>query len=341
MKAAILRDFKQRLSIEEVERPHAEADEVLIQADACGVCHSDLHVADGDWTQLAGIVKRPLILGHEIAGRVVEKGSAVRDLQVGDRVGVPWIHWSCRECEFCETGNENLCLRQKITGVTVDGGYAEFVKAPASHSLKIPDGLSSIQAAPLFCAGLTVYRALRRVRPLAGKRLAVFGIGGLGHLAVQVGQAFGADVTAIDIAEEKLALARSLGATRALNATATDVVKHLRREGGVHLALVSSAAKAAYDMAFYCLRPTGTLLVVGLPAENICFPPILMAAGEIGRHPSRLARSTRPGGRRQAPLPVGYVSVGSGQRRARSVTPRSSRRPDCSHSQLTLLYSPG
>ena len=281
MKAAILRDFKQRLSIEEVERPHAEADEVLIQVDACGVCHSDLHVADGDWTQLAGIVKRPLILGHEIAGRAVEKGSAVCDLQVGDRVGVPWIHWSCGQCEFCETGNENLCLRQKITGVTVDGGYAEFVKAPASHSLKIPDGLSCIQAAPLFCAGLTVYRALRRARPLAGKRLAVFGIGGLGHLAVQVGRAFGAEVTAIDIAEEKLALARSLGATHALNGAATDVVKHLRREGGVHLALVSSAAKAAYDMAFYCLRPTGTLLVVGLPAENICFPPILMAAGEI------------------------------------------------------------
>jgi propanol-preferring alcohol dehydrogenase len=281
MKAAILRDFKQRLSIEEVEKPHAEADEVLIQVDACGVCHSDLHVADGDWTQLVGIVKRPLILGHEVAGHVVEKGSAVRDLQVGDRVGVPWIHWSCGQCEFCETGNENLCLRQKITGVTVDGGYAEFVKAPASHSLKIPDGLSCIQAAPLFCAGLTVYRALRRARPLAGKRLAVFGIGGLGHLAVQVGQAFSAEVTAIDIAEEKLALARSLGATHALNAAATDVVKHLRREGGVHLALVSSAAKAAYDMAFYCLRPTGTLLVVGLPAENICFPPILMAAGEI------------------------------------------------------------
>jgi alcohol dehydrogenase, propanol-preferring len=260
MKAAILRDFKQRLSIEEVERPHAEADEVLIQVDACGVCHSDLHVADGDWTQLAGIVKRPLILGHEIAGRVVGKGSAVRDLQVGDRVGVPWIHWSCGQCEFCQTGNENLCLRQKITRVTVDGGYAEFVKAPASHSLKIPDGLSCIQAAPL---------------------LAVFGIGGLEHLAVQVGQTFGAEVTAIDIADEKLALARSLGATHALNGAATDVVKHLRREGGGHLALVSSAAKGPYDMAFYCLRPTGTLLVVGLPAENICLPPILMAAGEI------------------------------------------------------------
>jgi propanol-preferring alcohol dehydrogenase len=280
MKAAILHDFKRPLSIEEVERPHPEADEVLIQVEACGACHSDLHVADGDWTQLAGIVKRPLILGHEIAGRVVEKGPAVHDLQIGDRVGVPWIHWSCGECEFCREGNENLCSRQKITGVTVDGGYAEFVKAPASHALKIPDGLSALEAAPLFCAGVTVYRALKSAGIVAGQRLAIFGIGGLGHLAVQIGRAFGAEVIAIDISEEKLELARTFGAASAFAAT-SDVVKQLRRKGGVHVALVTSAAKAAYDMAFSCLRPTGTLLVVGLPAENICFPPILMAGGEV------------------------------------------------------------
>jgi len=285
MKAAILRDFKQRLSIEEVERPHPEADEVLIQVEACGACHSDLHVADGDWTQLAGIVKRPLILGHEIAGHVVEKGPAVHDLQIGDRVGVPWIHWSCGECEFCREGNENLCSRQKITGVTVDGGYAEFVKAPATHALKIPDGLSALEAAPLFCAGLTVYRALKSSMA-AGQRLAVFGIGGLGHLAVQFGRAFGAEVTAIDISDEKLELARTFGAADAFNAATADVVKQLRRKGGVHVSLVTSAAKAAYDTAFSCLRPTGTLLVVGLPAENICFPPILMAAREVRIHAS-------------------------------------------------------
>lgn len=286
MKAAILHDFKKQLSIEEVERPHAEADEVLIRVEACGACHSDLHVADGDWKQLAGIVKKPLILGHEIAGHVVEKGEAVGDLQIGDRVGVPWIHWSCGECEFCREGNENLCSRQKITGVTVDGGYAEFVKAPATHALKIPDGLSAVEAAPLFCAGVTVYRALKSAGIVAGQRLAVFGIGGLGHLAVQLGRAWGAEVCAIDVADEKLELARSLGAADTVNAATTDVVKHLRRKGRVHIALVTSAAKAAYDTAFSCLRPTGTLLVVGLPAENICFPPILMAAGEIRIHAS-------------------------------------------------------
>jgi alcohol dehydrogenase, propanol-preferring len=281
MKAAVLREFKEPLSLEDVDRPTPASDEVLIQVEACGACHSDVHVADGDWTQLAPIIKRPLILGHEIAGRVVEMGSGARNLQLGDLVGLPWIHWSCGQCEFCQTGNDNLCPSQKITGVTVDGGYAEFVKAPASHVLKIPVGLSPVDAAPLFCAGLTVYRALKKAGALAGRRLAVFGIGGLGHLAVQLGKNFGAEVTAIDISDSKLELARDLGASTVLNAATTDVVKQLRRSGGIHVALVSSAAKAAYDMAFYCLRPTGTLLVVGLPSENICFPPILMAAGEI------------------------------------------------------------
>lgn len=281
MKAAVLRQFREPLSLEDVDPPTPASDEVLIQVEACGACHSDVHVADGDWTQLAPIVKRPLILGHEIAGRVVEMGSSVRDLQFGDFVGVPWIHWSCGQCEFCLAGNENLCPRQKITGITVDGGYAEFVKAPASHVLKIPGGLSPVDAAPLFCAGLTVYRALKKAGPLMGRRLAVFGIGGLGHVAVQLGKYFGAEVTAIDISDAKLELARALGASDVLNAASTDVAKQLRRSGGIHVSLVSSGAKAAYDMAFYCLRPTGTLLVVGLPSENICFPPILMAAGEI------------------------------------------------------------
>lgn len=281
MKAAILREFKRPLLLEDVDRPTPASDEVLIQVEACGACHSDVHIADGDWTQFAKIVKRPLIPGHEIAGRVVEIGSGVRYLQPGDLVGVPWIHWSCGQCELCRAGNENLCPSQKITGVTVDGGYAEFVKAPASHALKIPASLSAIDAAPLFCAALTVYRALKKAHPLDGRRLAVFGIGGLGHLAVQLGKTFGAEVTAIDVSDAKLELAKALGANDVLNAATTDVVKQLRRSGGIHVSLVSSAAKAAYDMAFYCLRPTGTLLVVGLPSENICFPPILMAAGEI------------------------------------------------------------
>jgi alcohol dehydrogenase, propanol-preferring len=285
MKAAVLHEFKTPLSLEDVPRPEPTADEVLIEVEVCGVCHSDLHVADGDWTQLAGIVKKPLILGHEIVGRVVERGAAVQNevqnIDVGDRVGVPWVQWTCGKCEFCREGNENLCVRQRITGVMVDGGYAEFAKAPASHVVKIPDALSSEQAAPLLCAGVTVHRALKKSKLRAGQRLAVFGVGGLGHIAVQIGGAAGAEVIAIDISEEKLALAKSLGAARTLNAATSNVVKEMRGSGGVHVAIVTSAAKSAYDMAFYCVRPTGTLLAVGLPAKDISFPPILMAAGEI------------------------------------------------------------
>ncbi len=281
MRAAVLHEFKSPLIIEEAPRPAPGPDEVLIEVDACGVCHSDLHIADGDWTQLAGIVKKPLILGHEIAGRVIERGAAVDNLQVGDRVGVPWIHRTCGACEFCLGGNENLCIRQQITGVTVDGGYAEFVKAPASHATPIPASLSALDAAPLMCAGVTVYRALHQVRLSPGQRLAVFGVGGLGHMAVQIGVALGAEVAAIDLADDKLALAKALGASKALDARSPTLVRELKVGGGFHVAIVTSAAKAAYDMAFYSVRPTGTLLVVGLPAENISFAPILMAAGEI------------------------------------------------------------
>lgn len=281
MKAAVLHEFKEPLSLEEVPRPVLDPEDLLIQVEACGVCHSDLHVADGDWLQFTKITKKPLILGHEIAGRVAEKGERVADFQIGDRVGVPWVYWTCGACDFCREGNENLCVRQKITGVTVDGGFAEFVRAPASHAARIPEGLSAMEAAPLFCAGVTVYRALRQARIVPGQRLAIFGIGGLGHFAVQFGRELGAEVIAVDVSEEKLELASLLGAMSGLNAVATNVAKELRSKGGVHVALVTSAAKAAYDTAFGCLRPTGTLLVVGLPSENLSFPAILMAAGEV------------------------------------------------------------
>jgi len=281
MKAAVLHEFKAPLKIEDVPRPKIAADEALIAVEACGVCHSDLHVAEGDWKQFAGIVKRPLILGHEVAGRVVELGLDARDLKIGDRVGVPWLYWSCGECEFCREGNENLCVKQSITGVTVDGGFAEFLKVRASHATRIPDSLSALEAAPLFCAGVTVHRALKHANISPGQRLAIFGVGGLGHLAIQLGRALDAEITAIDVSESKLEMARSLGSVKTLNAATGDVTKEFRRSGGAHVALVTSGSRPAYDTAFAALRPTGLLLVVGLPAEDICFPPIMMAAREV------------------------------------------------------------
>jgi len=280
MKAAILREFKQPLTIEDIPKPEPGPDEVLIKVEAAGVCHSDLHIAEGDWPQLAAIVKRPIVLGHEVVGRVVKRGAEVKDLDIGDRVGVPWIYWSCGKCEICKEGNENLCTSQMITGATVDGGFAEFIKAKSSHATSVPASLAPEEAAPLFCAGVTVYRALKKAQIVPGQRAAIFGVGGLGHLAVQIAAAFGAEVWAVDVDDSKLEFASKLGAHRVLNAASSEVVKELRKAGRVHAAVVTSAAKPAYDSAFSSVRQGGTLVVVGLPAEPLTFPAIMMAATE-------------------------------------------------------------
>jgi propanol-preferring alcohol dehydrogenase len=280
MKAAIVREYKEPLVVEETANPVPADDEVLIKVEACGVCHSDLHLAEGDWSQMNKIVKKPLILGHEVVGTVIEKGAAVEHLNVGDRVGCAWIHWACGECEICREGKENMCPKQQISGATVDGGYAEMMKAKASHALRVPETISPEEAAPLFCAGVTVYRALKQAEIKPGQRVAIFGIGGLGHLAVQIAVSFGAEVIAVDVAEEKLEFARELGARHTLNAATQKVPAEIQKLGGAHVAVVTSAAKPAYDSAFYSLRAGGTIVVVGLPAEPLTFPAIAMVARE-------------------------------------------------------------
>ncbi|MEW6129780.1 MAG: alcohol dehydrogenase AdhP [Acidobacteriota bacterium] len=280
MKAAIVKEFKDPLVIEDAPNPQPADDEVLIKVEACGVCHSDLHLAEGDWSQMNKIVKKPLILGHEVVGRVIATGDAVEHLKVGDRVGVAWIHWACGECEICLEGNENMCPKQMISGATVDGGYAELMTAKASHALKVPDNLSSEEAAPLFCAGVTVYRALKHAQIKPGQRVAIFGIGGLGHLGVQIAKAMGGEVIAVDVNDEKLEFAKALGATHTINAATEKTAPAIQKLGGAHVAVVTSAAKAAYDTAFYSLRAGGTIVVVGLPAESLTFPAIAMVARE-------------------------------------------------------------
>lgn len=281
MKAAVLRDFTQPIAIEEIPTPEPGEGEVLIRVRACGVCHSDLHLAEGDWEQLKPITKLPLILGHEVAGVVDKLGPGVTELAVGDRVGVPWLHWTCGECEYCREGREVLCSKQTITGVMVDGGYAEFLKAKASHVARIPAALSFEEAAPLFCAGLTVYRALKSAGLAAGQRVAVFGVGGLGHLAIQIVKARGAVPVAVDIADDKLALARELGAAHTINSVAEQPRKAMRALGGAHIVVVTSASKAAYETALQCVRKGGTLAVVGMPPEAVPVSMVSLVAGEI------------------------------------------------------------
>jgi propanol-preferring alcohol dehydrogenase len=276
----MLREIGKPLTIEEVPTPEPGPGQVLIHMEACGVCHSDLHLAEGDWDLLKPITKIPLILGHEVAGTVVKLGEGVTELKVGDRVGVPWIHYTCGECEFCLEGRETLCLKQKITGCTVDGGFAEYLLAPATHAAPLPASLSFAEAAPLLCAGLTVYKAMKAAGVAPGQRMAVFGVGGLGHLAVQIGVAMGVHVCAVDVADDKLEFAKSLGAEWTVNAATEAVPKRIRSIGGAHVALVTSASPAVYETAVRCLRRGGTMAVVGMANEPFKLSAVSLISGE-------------------------------------------------------------
>ena len=280
MKAAVLYDFAQPLSIEEVPTPTPEAGELLIKIAASGVCHSDLHIASGEWDMLKRAAKFPLILGHEITGTVAAMGDGFEGFAIGDRVGVPWLHHTCGVCEYCQSGRETLCGKQVITGVMVDGGYAEYAKAQASHTAKLPDALSFEEAAPLLCAGVTVYRAIKESGIKAGETLAVFGVGGLGHLAVQIGKQLKLIVGAVDVADDKLQLATECGADWTVNAATTPAYKEIKGKGGAHVALVTSGSKAAYETALRSLRKTGTLMIVGMTPEPIPLNIQAMLAGE-------------------------------------------------------------
>ena len=282
MKAAVLRALAQPLIHEELPTPEPAADEVLIRVHACGVCHSDLHIALGEWQQLKGITKLPLIPGHEIAGEVAALGADVTGFALGDRVGVPWLHYTCGACEYCQNGMETLCGKQQITGVMVDGGFAEFVKAKASHTARLPDNLSFAEAAPLLCAGLTSYKALHVAQAQAGQRLAVFGVGGLGHLAIQLGKALGLEVGALDVSEEKLALAKECGADWTVNVTADAPHKLIKAHGGgPHIAMVTSGSAAAYDLALRSLKRGGTLAIVGMTPQPISLSTVALVSGEF------------------------------------------------------------
>jgi len=281
LKAAVLHDLNQPLTIEDVPDPVPGRGEVIIKVVAAGVCHTDVHLADNHWPQIQHLIKRPVILGHESVGYVAAIGSGVENVREGDRVGVPWVHWTCGACEYCTTERENLCPHQLITGATVDGGYAEYLCARASHVARIPESLSLEEAGPLLCAGLTVYKALKVSGARVSQRVAIFGIGGLGHLAVQVAKWMETEVIAVDISDEKTQLAQACGADVVINALENNATEQIQALGGAHVAIVTSAAKASYDAAFHCLKHGGTLVVAGIPAEDVTFSPILMVAGEI------------------------------------------------------------
>lgn len=270
MKAAVVHEFGRPLVIEEVDVPEVPPGQVLVKVVASGVCHTDLHAADGDWPVKPSL---PFIPGHEGVGYVARVGAGVKFLREGDRVGVPWLHTSCGHCEHCMGGWETLCDEQQMTGYTVNGGYAEYVLADPGYVGHLPANLDFAPASPVLCAGVTVYKGLKQLDCKPGDWVVISGVGGLGHMAVQYAKAMGFHVIAVDVAEEKLALARSLGAEVALNAATQDVVAEVQKQlRGAHGVLVTAVSRSAFAQGVGMLHKRGTMSLVGLPPGSFELP---------------------------------------------------------------------
>lgn len=270
MKAAVVRAFDRPLAIEEWPVPEVAPGKILMKVEASGVCHTDLHAARGDWPVKPTL---PFIPGHEGVGFVAAVGAGVRGVREGDRIGVPWLHTACGHCPHCRTGWETLCHDQQNTGYSVNGGFAEYVLADPDYIGHLPDSLEFGAAAPVLCAGVTVYKGLKETEARPGEWVAVSGVGGLGHMAVQYAKAMGLHCAAVDVHPEKLELARSLGADLVINAREEDPAEALQKAvGGVHGALVTAVTPKAFSQAMGMLRRRGTMALVGLPPGDFALP---------------------------------------------------------------------
>ncbi len=271
MKAAVVRSFGKPLVIEDVPVPVPGPGEVLVKVKACGVCHTDLHAASGDWP-----VKPtpPFIPGHEAAGIVAALGPGVTNLKVGDAVGVAWLHDACLSCEYCETGWETLCEHQHNTGYSVNGGFAEYVIASAPFAARLPDNVDFASIAPILCAGVTTYKGLKETEARPGEWVVISGVGGLGHVAIQYAKAMGLKVVGVDIAPDKLELALKAGADHAVNALNKDAVEDVLSVtgGGAHGVLVTAVSTPAFAQALRMVRRKGTVSLVGLPPGEFPTP---------------------------------------------------------------------
>ncbi len=251
--------------IENKELRPLETGEALVDIEYCGVCHTDLHVAHGDFGKVPGRV-----LGHEGIGIVKEIAPDVKSLKVGDRVSVAWFFEGCGACEYCTTGRETLCRTVKNAGYSVDGGMAEQCIVTADYAVKVPEGLDPAQASSITCAGVTTYKAIKEAQLQPGQWTVIFGVGGLGNLAVQYAKkVFNAHVVAVDINNDKLALAKEVGADIVINGHEVEDVAALIQEktGGAHSAVVTAVSKVAFNQAVDSVRAGGRVVAVGLPSE--------------------------------------------------------------------------
>nr|WP_244939717.1 alcohol dehydrogenase AdhP [Acinetobacter guerrae] len=264
MKAAVVTEFNQPLQIKDVEIPKVSAGKVLVKMIATGVCHTDLHAMHGDWPIKPSL---PFIPGHEGVGEVVEIGAGITHLKVGEKVGIPWLYSACGHCDHCYAGWETLCKQQQNSGYSVNGSFAEYCLADGEYVGVIPDGVDLLEIAPILCAGVTVYKGLKMTEAKTGDWVAISGIGGLGHVAVQYAKTMGFNVVAIDVDDSKLALAKELGADVGINALKVDVKEEvLKATGeGCHGVLVTAVSPKAFEQAVSIIRRGGTMVLNGLP----------------------------------------------------------------------------
>ena len=264
MQAAVVQAFGKPLSMQEWAVPVPGPGQILVKTEACGVCHTDLHAAQGDWP-----VKPPLpfIPGHEGIGLVAAMGAGVKGVKEGDRVGVPWLYSACGHCEHCLSAWETVCGEAEFGGYTRNGGFAEYIVADPEYVAHVPAGLSARQAAPIICAGVTSYKGIKVADVRPGEWLAVSGAGGLGHLAIQYGKAMGLQVVAVDIDDGKLAHAKRLGADLVVNALHGDAAAAVKEGtgGGAHGVLITAPSLPAFKQGIGMARKRGTCVLVGLP----------------------------------------------------------------------------
>ena len=270
MKAAVVREFGAPLTIEEAPLPEPGPGQIQVKIEASGVCHTDLHAAEGDWPVKPTL---PFIPGHEGVGHVSGVGAGVTRVKEGDRVGVPWLYTACRQCQHCLGGWETLCEQQQNTGYSVNGGFAEYVVADPDFVGHLPSEVTFTDVAPVLCAGVTVYKGLKVTDTKPGDWVVISGVGGLGHLAVQYARAMGLNVAAVDIDDAKLDLAKRLGASIAVNAKTTDPGAALKQQiGGAHAVLVTAVSEKAFEQALDMVRRGGTVSLNGLPPGSFPLP---------------------------------------------------------------------
>jgi propanol-preferring alcohol dehydrogenase len=270
-RAAVVHGFDQPLAVEQVSPPELAAGQIRVKVEATGLCHTDIHAARGDWPVKPS---PPFVPGHEGVGIVVEVAPDVTEVAIGDRVGMPWLGYACGACDYCVSGRETLCLQQKNMGYSIDGTFGEYAVAYGRYSVKVPEGVDPFDAAPLTCAGVTTYKAVKVAGTRSSDLVAVFGVGGLGHLAIQYASIAGGRVIAVDIHDEKLDLARELGAEFTVNAAKEDPIEAIQRLGGADQAIALAVSPRAFEQAYGSLRRGGTLVFVALPADNVVTLPI-------------------------------------------------------------------